>query len=91
MEIFAKLFGKLLVFVYHCFDRIVVNGYLSGFSRPEQVVYFFREVGRREGGRQGDPSLGSMMATSIPLGLLVPGIYDESEDGDLLSPELKEQ
>jgi hypothetical protein len=44
MEIFAKLFGRLLVFVYHCFDRIVVNGYLSGLSRPKQVVYFFREV-----------------------------------------------
>jgi hypothetical protein len=30
--------------VYHCFDRIVINGYLSGLSRPEQVVWFFREV-----------------------------------------------
>jgi hypothetical protein len=44
METFTKLFGSLLVFVYHCFDRIVINGYLSGLSRPEQVVYFFREV-----------------------------------------------
>jgi hypothetical protein len=41
---YFELFGKLLVFVYHCFDRIVVNGYLSGLSRPEQAVYFFREV-----------------------------------------------
>jgi len=44
MELFTKLFGDLLVFVYHCFDRIVIHGYLSGLSRPEQVVYFFREV-----------------------------------------------
>jgi hypothetical protein len=44
MELFTKLFGSLLVFVYHCFDRIVIHGYLSGLSRPEQVVYFFREV-----------------------------------------------
>src|ERR1700674_235133 len=44
MEMFTKLFGSLLVFVYHCFDRIVINGYLSGLSRPEQVVYFFRDV-----------------------------------------------
>jgi hypothetical protein len=44
MELFAKLFSSLLVFVYHCFDRIVIHGYLSGVSRPEQVVYFFREV-----------------------------------------------
>src|SRR5215470_15053094 len=44
MELFAKLFSSLLVFVYHCFDRIVIHGYLSGLSRPEQVVYFFHEV-----------------------------------------------
>ncbi len=44
METFTKLFSSLLVLVYHCFDRIVINGYLSGLSRPEQVVYFFRDV-----------------------------------------------
>src|SRR5246127_761018 len=44
MELFTKLFGSLLVFVYHCFDRIVIHGYLSGLSRPEQVVHFFRRV-----------------------------------------------
>src|SRR6266705_3030850 len=44
MELFTKLFSDLLVFVYHCFDRIVIHGYLSGLSRPEQVVYFFHEV-----------------------------------------------
>src|SRR5271157_4330401 len=44
MELFEKLFGKLLLFVYHCFDRIVINGYLSGLSRPEQVVHFFRQI-----------------------------------------------
>jgi hypothetical protein len=44
MELFAKLFSSLLVFIYHCFDRIVIHGYLSGLSRPEQVVYFFRDV-----------------------------------------------
>jgi len=44
MELFARLFEGLLLFVYHCFDRLVIHGYLSGLSRPEQVVYFFREV-----------------------------------------------
>jgi hypothetical protein len=44
MDSFTRLFGDLLVFVYHCFDRIVIHGYLSGLSRPEQVVWFFREV-----------------------------------------------
>jgi TonB-dependent Receptor Plug Domain len=44
MELFAKLFSSLPVFGYHCFDRVVIHGYLSGVSRPDQVVYFFREV-----------------------------------------------
>ena len=44
MELFAKLFGSLLVFVYHCFDRVVIHGYLGGLSRPGQVEYFFRTV-----------------------------------------------
>jgi hypothetical protein len=44
METFTKLFGSLLVFVYHYFDRIVINGYLSSLTRPEGAVYFFREV-----------------------------------------------
>jgi hypothetical protein len=44
MELFTLLFGDLLAFVYHCFDRIVIHGYLSGLSRPEQVVAFFRNV-----------------------------------------------
>src|SRR5271154_1189594 len=44
MDMFTRLFGDLLVFVYHCFDRIVIHGYLSNLSRPEQVVYFFRQV-----------------------------------------------
>ena len=44
MDAFIQLFGNLLVFVYHCFDRIVIHGYLSALSRPEQVVHFFRQV-----------------------------------------------
>jgi hypothetical protein len=44
MDLFTQLFGDLLAFVYHCFDRIVIYGYLSGLSRPEQVVHFFRNV-----------------------------------------------
>jgi len=44
MELFTLLFGDLLAFVYHCFDRIVIYGYLSGLSRPAQVVHFLRNV-----------------------------------------------
>jgi ketosteroid isomerase-like protein len=41
METFARLFGRLLTFVYHCFDRIVIQGYLPLMTRPEHIVYFF--------------------------------------------------
>ncbi len=44
MDLFVELFGSMLAFVYHCFDRIVIHGYLSSLSRPDQVVYFFRQV-----------------------------------------------
>ena len=44
MDLFTQLFGDLLAFVYHCFDRIVIYGYLSGLSRPERVVNFFHQV-----------------------------------------------
>jgi hypothetical protein len=53
MELFTLLFGDLLASVYHCFDRIVIYGYLSGPSRPAQVVHFFRNVAvlRRSAGK----------------------------------------
>src|ERR1700693_3238932 len=60
MELFQKLFGELLLFVYHCFDRIVINGYLSGLSRPEQVVHFFRQV-------IGVPILSKECSLSVPM------------------------
>jgi hypothetical protein len=44
METFGKLFGSLLAFVYHCFDRVVIQGYLPLLTRPEHIVHFFRDV-----------------------------------------------
>lgn len=44
MDTFTKLFGSLVAFVYHCFDRIVILGYLPLLTRPENIVHFFREV-----------------------------------------------
>ena len=44
METFAKLFQCFLVFVYHCFDRMVIQGYLPLLTRPEHIVHFFRDV-----------------------------------------------
>jgi hypothetical protein len=44
METFAKLFERFLSFLYHCFDRIVIQGYLPLLTRPEHIVHFFRDV-----------------------------------------------
>ncbi len=44
METFAKLFGSLVVFVYHCFDRMVILGHMPLLTRPEHIVHFFRNV-----------------------------------------------
>ncbi len=44
MERFTKLFQTWLIFIYHCFDRIVLSGYLMGLQRPGQVVYWLRTV-----------------------------------------------
>jgi len=44
MEDFARLFGSLLTFAYHCFDRIVIRGHLPLLIRPENIVHFFRDV-----------------------------------------------
>lgn len=44
METFSSLFKKLLVFVYHCFDRIVIQSHLPLLTRPAHLVYFFRDV-----------------------------------------------
>jgi hypothetical protein len=44
METFRKLFGSLLAFVYHCFDRVVIQGYLPLLTREEHIAHFFRDV-----------------------------------------------
>jgi len=44
MKEFMNIIQPGLLFVYQCFDRVVISGYLSMLSRPENLVYFFREV-----------------------------------------------
>jgi hypothetical protein len=44
VDTFTKLFDNLLVFVYHCFDRMVILGHLPLLTRPENIVHFFRDV-----------------------------------------------
>jgi hypothetical protein len=42
MDLFTKLFGSWLLLVYHCFDRMVISGYLMGLLKPGQVAHFLR-------------------------------------------------
>ena len=44
MERLSELLGHHVQFAYTAWDRIVLNGYLDRLQRPENVVYFFREV-----------------------------------------------
>jgi hypothetical protein len=37
MELSTQPFGHLLDFVYHRFDRIVIQGYLTGLSRLRSI------------------------------------------------------
>jgi hypothetical protein len=53
MELFAKLFGASLVFEYHCFDHVVLSGYLKGLQRPGQIVYWPASAGRRSHHHRG--------------------------------------
>jgi hypothetical protein len=39
MEAFTRLFGSLLAFVYHCFDRILIQGYLPLLTLPAPWQY----------------------------------------------------
>lgn len=44
MDRFLQLFGHLVEFAYSCWDRIVLRGYYERLQRPENIVYFFRNV-----------------------------------------------
>ena len=44
MEALLGVLGPMLMFTYQCFDRIVINAYLSVLSRPGNVVYFFQRI-----------------------------------------------
>jgi hypothetical protein len=45
MELFTTLFGSLLAFVYHCFDRIVILGYMPLLTRPENILHSVGQSG----------------------------------------------
>jgi hypothetical protein len=44
MERLSAVLGQTVQFVYTCWDRIVLNGYLERLQRPEYLVHFFHDV-----------------------------------------------
>jgi hypothetical protein len=44
MQLFRKLFSSWIQFVYHTFDRVVINGYLDFFRAESHVVVFFQQL-----------------------------------------------
>ena len=44
MDRLSELLGHHVQFSYTAWDRIVLNGYLDRLQRPENIVYFFRDV-----------------------------------------------
>jgi len=44
MDRFLELFGHFIEFAYAIWDRIVLRGYYDRLQRPENIVYFFRDV-----------------------------------------------
>jgi hypothetical protein len=47
MHLLIKLFFSYVQFVYHTFDRVVINGYLDHFKLEGNVVEFFHKVKNR--------------------------------------------
>ena len=44
MDRLSELLGRHVQFTYTAWDRIVLAGYLERLQRPENIVYFFRQV-----------------------------------------------
>jgi hypothetical protein len=44
MDQLSTALGQAVQFVYTCWDRIVLNGYLERLQRPENLLYFFHNV-----------------------------------------------
>jgi hypothetical protein len=44
MDRLLELLGTAVQFVYTCWDRIVVTGYIERLQRPENLVHFFHDI-----------------------------------------------
>ena len=44
MDRLLELLGPAVQWVYTCWDRIVLNGYIERLQRPENLIHFFHDV-----------------------------------------------
>jgi hypothetical protein len=44
MERLSAVLGQAVQFVYTCWDRIVLSGYIERLQRPENLIHFFHDV-----------------------------------------------
>ena len=44
MDRLSAVLGQAVQFVYTCWDRIVLSGYIERLQRPENLIYFFHDV-----------------------------------------------
>jgi hypothetical protein len=44
MERLSAVLGQAVQFVYTCWDRIVLSGYIERLQRPENLIYFFHDI-----------------------------------------------
>ena len=44
MDRLSELLGHHVQFSHTAWDRIVLNGYLDRLQRPENIIYFVRDV-----------------------------------------------
>ena len=44
MDRLSELLGQAVQFVYTCWDRIVLTGYIERLQRPENLIYFFHDI-----------------------------------------------
>ena len=44
MDRLSELLGQTVQFVYTCWDRIVLSGYIERLQRPENLIHFFHDV-----------------------------------------------
>jgi len=40
----SAVLGPVVQFVYTCWDRIVLSGYIERLQRPENLIYFFQDI-----------------------------------------------